>query len=40
MLHKQIIARLDRIAQCFRVLIVKTDLSISYTSFFFELGCS
>ena len=37
--HEQIIAKLDQTAQLFRVLIVKTDLTIPYTSIFFELDC-
>jgi len=37
--HEQIIARLDESAQVFRILIVKTDLTIPYTSVFFELDC-
>jgi hypothetical protein len=37
--HEQIIARLDKTAQLFRVLIIKTDLTIPYTSIFFELDC-
>jgi L-fucose mutarotase/ribose pyranase (RbsD/FucU family) len=37
--HEQIIARLDQSAQVFRILIVKTDLTIPYTSVFFELDC-
>jgi len=37
--HEQIIARLDQTAQVFRVLIVKTELTIPYTSIFFELDC-
>jgi hypothetical protein len=37
--HEQIIARLDAAAQLFRVLIIKTDLAIPYTSVFFELDC-
>jgi RbsD / FucU transport protein family len=40
MLHEQIIARLDQISQIFRVLIIKTDLTIPYTTIFFELGCA
>ena len=40
MLHEQIIAKLDQISQVFRVLIIKTDLTIPYTSLFFELGCA
>jgi D-ribose pyranose/furanose isomerase RbsD len=37
--HEQIIARLDQAAQLFRVLIIKTELTIPYTSIFFELDC-
>jgi hypothetical protein len=40
MLHEQIIAKLDQVSQVFRVLIVKTTLTIPYTSIFFELGCA
>ena len=40
MLHEQIIAKLDEVSQIFRVLIIKTDLTIPYTSVFFELGCA
>jgi len=40
MLHEQIIAKLDQVSQIFRVLIIKTDLTIPYTSVFFELGCA
>jgi D-ribose pyranose/furanose isomerase RbsD len=37
--HEQIIAKLDQTAQLFRVLIIKTSLTIPYTSVFFELDC-
>ena len=37
--HEQIIARLDQTAHVFRVLIIKTELTIPYTSIFFELDC-
>jgi hypothetical protein len=37
--HEQIIGRLDQAAQVFRVLIVKTEMTIPYTSIFFELDC-
>jgi RbsD / FucU transport protein family len=40
MLHEQIIAKLDQVSQVFRVLIIKTDLAIPYTTVFFELGCA
>jgi L-fucose mutarotase/ribose pyranase (RbsD/FucU family) len=37
--HDQIIQKLDQSAQVFRILIVKTDMTIPYTSVFFELDC-
>lgn len=37
--HEEIIARLDSSAQMFQILIVKTDLTLPYTSVFFELDC-
>jgi L-fucose mutarotase/ribose pyranase (RbsD/FucU family) len=37
--HEQIIQKLDQSAQVFRILIVKTDMTIPYTSVFFELDC-
>ena len=37
--HEQIIAKLDQSAQIFRILIIKTDMTIPYTSVFFELDC-
>jgi L-fucose mutarotase/ribose pyranase (RbsD/FucU family) len=37
--HEQIIHKLDQAAQLFRILIVKTDMTIPYTSVFFELDC-
>jgi hypothetical protein len=40
MLHEQIIAKLDQISQVFRVLIIKSELAIPYTTIFFELGCA
>lgn len=38
-LHDQIIQKLDQSAEVFRILIVKTDMTIPYTSVFFELDC-
>jgi L-fucose mutarotase/ribose pyranase (RbsD/FucU family) len=38
--HEQIIAKLDQSAKTFRVLIIKTEMTIPYTSIFFELGCA
>ncbi len=37
--HDEIISRLDRVGQMFRVLLIKTSLCIPYTSVFFELEC-
>ncbi len=37
--HNQIIAKLDQSAQLFRILIIKTEMTIPYTSVFFELDC-
>jgi hypothetical protein len=37
--HEQIIHKLDQSAQLFRILLIKTDMSIPYTSVFFELEC-
>ncbi len=37
--HEQIITKLDQSAEIFRILIIKTDMTIPYTSVFFELDC-
>ncbi len=37
--HEEIIAKLDRAGELFRVLVVKTKMRIPYTSVFFELDC-
>jgi hypothetical protein len=37
--HEKIIAKLDQTAQIFRIFIIKTKLTIPYTSIFFELDC-
>jgi hypothetical protein len=37
--HEEIIAKLDDCARLFRILILKTNLTIPYTSVFFELDC-
>jgi L-fucose mutarotase/ribose pyranase (RbsD/FucU family) len=37
--HEQIIAKLDQAARMFRILILKTQMTIPYTSVFFELDC-
>ena len=37
--HEEIISRLDNVGETFRVLLVKTNMRIPYTSVFFELDC-
>jgi D-ribose pyranose/furanose isomerase RbsD len=37
--HESIIAKLDEAGQTFKVLIIKTDLTLPYTSVFFQLDC-
>jgi hypothetical protein len=37
--HEQVIAKLDQCAQIFQVLIIKTELTLPYTSVFIELDC-
>ena len=37
--HEEIIHKLDQSAQVFRILLIKTDMTIPYTSVFFELDC-
>jgi L-fucose mutarotase/ribose pyranase (RbsD/FucU family) len=37
--HDQIISALDQASQTFRILIIKTDMAIPYTSVFLELQC-
>ncbi|RKY08352.1 MAG: hypothetical protein DRP65_09220 [Planctomycetota bacterium] len=38
-LHEDIIYKLDKAAETFNVLILKTDFALPYTSIFFELDC-
>jgi len=38
--HEELIARLDKSAGTFHVLILKTDLQLPYTSVFIELDCA
>jgi L-fucose mutarotase/ribose pyranase (RbsD/FucU family) len=38
--HEEIIARLDQAGRMFHVLIIKTGLTIPYTSVFLELDCA
>ncbi len=37
--HEELIARLDEAARVFRILILKTGMTLPYTSVFFELDC-
>lgn len=37
--HEQIIAKLDKAGETFKVLVLKTDLALPYTSVFLELDC-
>jgi hypothetical protein len=37
--HEQIIHKLDQFAQLFRILIIKSEMTLPYTSVFFELDC-
>jgi L-fucose mutarotase/ribose pyranase (RbsD/FucU family) len=37
--HEEIIAKLDRVGEKFRVLLIKTNMRIPYTSVFLELEC-
>ncbi len=37
--HEQIIAKLDKAGESFRVLVLKTNLTLPYTSVFLELDC-
>jgi hypothetical protein len=39
LLHEEIISRLDRVSEVFRVLSIKTKMRIPYTSVFVELDC-
>ena len=38
--HEEIIAKLDQAGQTFRVLIVKSNMTIPYTSVFLQLDCA
>lgn len=38
-LHEDLIARLDRAGQAFKIVTVKTTLAVPYTSVFLELDC-
>jgi hypothetical protein len=38
--HEQIISKLDQVSQSFRVLIIKTNMAVPYTSVFLQLDCA
>jgi hypothetical protein len=38
--HEQIISKLDQVSQAFRVLIIKTNMALPYTSVFLQLDCA
>jgi D-ribose pyranose/furanose isomerase RbsD len=40
LLHEQIIQKLDEAGRTFKVLIIKTPLTIPYTTVFFQLDCA
>lgn len=40
LLHEQIIAKLDETGQTFRILIIKSHMTIPYTSIFLQLDCA
>jgi hypothetical protein len=37
--HEEVIAKLDQCAELFKVLVIKTSLTVPYSSVFFELEC-
>jgi len=37
--HEELIARLDQVARTFRVVMIKTNLTLPYTTVFLELDC-
>jgi D-ribose pyranose/furanose isomerase RbsD len=38
-LHEELIARMDQVARTFRILMIKTNLTVPYTTVFMELDC-
>jgi hypothetical protein len=38
-LHEELIARMDQVARTFRILMIKTNLTLPYTTVFMELDC-
>jgi hypothetical protein len=39
-LHEELIARMGQVARTFRILMIKTNLTLPYTTVFLELDCS
>ena len=40
LLHEELIGRLEKAAESFRVLLIKTNMTIPYTSVFLQLDCA
>lgn len=40
LLHEQLMSRLDAVSKMFRVLVVKTNVALPYTTVFLQLDCS
>lgn len=40
MIHEQVISKLDQAGETFRILIIKSNLTIPYTSVFLQLDCA
>ncbi len=40
LLHEHLIAKLDSVSKTFRVLIIKTNIALPYTTVFLQLDCS
>jgi hypothetical protein len=38
-LHEELISRMDQVAKTFKILMIKTDLALPYTTVFMELDC-
>ncbi len=38
-LHEELIARMDQVAKTFRILMIKTNLTVPYTTVFLDLDC-
>ena len=38
-LHEELLARLDQVAKTYKILMIKTNLALPYTTVFMELDC-